>query len=707
MKKHLFLSGEKNNNFITKAPALALAFLLFSVITNAQVFTGPGGAIQNNGIDTYYSVVVSGLSAPLDSTYGMEEVCLNINHTAVDELYIYLQSPSGHIVQLTAGSSSTGVNYTNTCFNSQASTSVTQVTSPYTGSYRPIGNLGRFNAGQNGNGTWKLIVRDYIASPNSGTLISWNLKFGNNPPKPVTFSSSNLPIVIINTSGQPITENESVVDMGIIYNGNQRNYVTDSWNEYNGKTRINIRGNTSKNFEKKSFALELQDGLGEELSVPLLGMPTESDWFLVASYPDKTLLRNQLTYDLYREMGHYSPRTKNVEVIINNEYQGIYALLERPKRDDDRINISKVTATDNFFPAITGGYIFKIDRRDEDGWSSLMAGNSPTSSHFYYQFVYPQDTAITPPQKAYIKDFMDSMETTMNSSYFANTTNGYSKYIKTSSFIDYFIISELSKNIDGYRLSTYLYKENISHGGKLNIGPVWDYDLAWHNCNYGNAYDPAGWEYQLPDTAYPAPTWWSRFMEDQNFKNMLACRWNELRQTLINTSYLNNYIDAAAAVLNEAQSRNFRQWPILGSYIAPNPQVQPNASYQGEVDDLKNWIAARIPWLDAAITGACPSVGVEEQLAMQPDMNGFPNPFTDNLRVSYKVPQEMISNEAAQVKVELLNVLGEPVKLVYSGSKQPGSYEELINTQHLAAGVYIVKLSVNDRVVYQKTTKAG
>ncbi|MFY9308312.1 MAG: CotH kinase family protein [Bacteroidia bacterium] len=707
MKKHLFLSGEKNNNFITKAPALALAFLLFFVTTNAQVFTGSGGAIQNNGIDTYYSVVVSGLSAPLDSTYGMEEVCLNINHTAVDELYIYLQSPSGRIVQLTAGSSSTGVNYTNTCFNSQASTSVTQVTSPYTGSYRPIGNLGRFNAGQNGNGTWKLIVRDYIASPNSGTLISWNLKFGNNPSKPVTFSSSNLPIVVINTNGQAITENEMVVDMGIIYNGNQRNYVTDSWNEYNGKTRINIRGNTSKNFEKKSFALELQDGSGEEVSAPLLGMPTESDWFLVASYPDKTLLRNQLTYDLYREMGHYSPRTKNVEVIINNEYQGIYALLERPKRDDDRINISKVTATDNFFPAITGGYIFKIDRRDEDGWSSLLAGNSPTNSHFYYQFVYPQDTAITPTQKTYIKDFMDSMETTMNSGYFASTTNGYSKYIKTSSFIDYFIISELSKNIDGYRLSTYLYKENISAGGKLNIGPVWDYDLAWHNCNYGNAFDPAGWEYQLPDTAYPSPTWWSRFMEDQNFKNMLACRWNELRQTLINTSYLNNYIDAAAAVLNEAQNRNFRQWPILGSYIAPNPQTQINTSYQGEVDDLKNWIAARIPWLDAAITGACTSVGIEEQLAMQPDMNGYPNPFTDNLRVSYKVPQEMISNEAAQVKVELLNVLGEPVKLVYSGSKQPGSYEELINTQHLAAGVYIVKLSVNDRVVYQKTTKAG
>lgn len=707
MEKRLFLSGERKNNRIQQSTSVfALIFLLFSFCSKAQVFTGSGGAIQNNGIDTYFNVVVSGLSSPLDSTYGIEEVCLSINHTAVNELYIYLQSPSGRVVQLTAGSSSTGVNYTNTCFNSQASTSVTQVTSPYSGSYRPIGYLGRFNSGQNGNGAWNLIVRDYIASPNSGSLISWNIKFGSNPSKPVVFSSSNLPIVIINTNGQAISETETTVDMGIIFNGNQRNYVTNSWNEYNGKTRINIRGNTSKNFEKKSFALELRDGFGEEFSAPLLGMPTESDWFLVASYPDKTLLRNQLTYDLYREMGHYSPRTKNVEVIINNEYQGVYALLERPKRDDDRINISKVTTTDNFYPELTGGYIFKIDRRDEDGWSSLLGGNSPSNSHFYYQYVYPQDTAITPTQKTYIKDFMDSMETTMNSSYFASTTNGYSKYIKTSSFIDYFIISELSKSIDGYRLSTYLYKENISQGGKLNIGPVWDYDLAWHNCNYGNAFDPAGWEYQLPDTAYPSPTWWSRFMEDQNFKNMLSCRWNELRETLITTNYLNSYIDGAAAVLNEAQQRNFKQWPIMGSYIAPNPQPQASASYLGEIADLKNWIASRIPWLDANIYGTCPSVGIEE-LAFEPDMSGSPNPFTDNLRVSYKVPAGMIQGSDAQVKVELLNVLGEPVQTLYSGGKQPGSYEEYINTQQLAAGIYIVKLSVNDRVVYQKTTKAG
>ncbi len=690
-------------NYLEKPihPLIGFITIFFSFFAKAQVFTGTGGVIQNNGIDTYFNITVPGITqVPLDTIFGIEEVCVDINHTSVENLYIFLQSPAGKIVQLTAGSSSNGANYTNTCFNSSADTSITLANAPYTGSYRPIGYLGRFNDGQIGNGIWKLIVRDYIASPDSGYVISWSIKFGNNPSKPIVFTSSNLPIVIINTNGQTISENEITVSMGIIFNGNQRNYITDSWNEYNGKTRINIRGNTSKNFEKKSYALELRDAWGEETQASLLGMPSESDWCLIALYADKSLLRNQITYDLYREMGHYSPRTKNVEVIINSEYQGVYALLEKPKRDNDRIDISKVTSTDNFYPEITGGYIIKIDRSYEDGWNSLLEGNSPNNSHFYYQYVYPKDTAITIPQKNYIEDFMDSLETTINSSYYASPTEGYQKYINTSSFIDFFIINELSKNIDAYRLSTYLYKDNINKGGKLSIGPVWDYDLAWHNCNYGNAFAPSGWEYQLPDADFPSPTWWSRFMDDSNFTNLLSCRWNELRQSIININYLNNYIDSNAALLDEAQQRNFVQWPVIGSYIFPNPQTQSVTSYQNEVNDIKNWIASRIPWLDANISGVCQTVNTDEHVAFAPTINCFPNPFTDNLNVSYK-----ITGATTTVKMELFSLLGKPVQLLYSGTRQAGIYEEKVNTSQLAAGIYIVRLSVDSHAVYKKMTK--
>ncbi|MBA3704715.1 MAG: CotH kinase family protein, partial [Bacteroidetes bacterium] len=446
-----------------------IIFLLLALLSKAQLFTGAGGPILNNGQDTFFKLVVSGLSpSQLNSNFGIEEVCIEINHPVNEELYIYLKSPDGKIVELSQGSSSKGANYTSTCFDSKLSNSITMGNPPYSGSYSPTGYLGRFNNGQTGNGTWSLIVHDYLAFVNSGSLNNWSIKFGNSPSAPVAFTSSNLPIVIIKTNNQIISADEIVIDMGIIDNGpGLRNFVTNVWNNYNGKAVINLRGVTSKNFEKKSYSLETHDLSGNPIDASLLNMPAESDWVLIASYTDKTLIRNPITYDLFRKMGHYSSRFRNVEVILNGEYIGVYTLMEKPKRGKDRIDISKLTPTENSDSEITGGYILKIDRPDEPGWYSLLPGNSQNKSHFYYEYIYPKDTAISIPQKSYIKNFMNDFETLMNSSNYANPVNGYSKYLDVESFIDYFIITELNKNVDGYRLSTYLYKDNIKAGGKL------------------------------------------------------------------------------------------------------------------------------------------------------------------------------------------------------------------------------------------------
>jgi subtilisin-like proprotein convertase family protein len=590
---------------------ITISFLFYAWVINAQTFSGTGGAILDNGQDTYYPLNISGLTpSSIDSVHGFEQVCINITHPYVSELYIYLQSPAGNIVELTFGLSSIGANFTNTCFNNQAATSITLGNSPYTGSYKPIGYFGRFNTGQSGNGTWNLIVHDGFPGSNAGTLISWNMTFGNSPAHPVLFKSSNLPIVFINTS-QPITDANSTVSMGIINNGTGRNNITDAWNGYNNKAQINIRGSSSKNFEKKSYSIETHDALGNVLSGSLLGMPIESDWVLGASYADKTLLRNSLTYDLFRSMGHYSARNKNVEVVLNNEYQGIYALIEKPKRDVNRINIQKLDPTENSLPNMSGGYIIKIDRRGVPGWFSQFAGNCVANTKFFYQYVYPKDTIITTPQKNYIQSYLNDFENTMNSSSFADPINGYAKYIDVGSFVDFFIINELSKNVDAFRLSTYLYKKSIIDGGKLFIGPVWDYDIAWHNCNNNNSFNIAGWEYPTQDDDYPIPNWWNRFMQDPVFVNKLYCRWKDLRQNVLSLNSLNNYIDSSANLLNESQQRNFKQWPILGAYINPNPQNQAGATYLSEVADLKTWLANRIAWIDANITGNC-TVGINE-----------------------------------------------------------------------------------------------
>ena len=688
--KNIFTSNISNVN-MKRITSIISWLTIFYYQASAQLFTGPGGTISNNGVEIYFDLSISGLTpAQLNNTFGIEEVCVNIDHPNVEELSIYLESPAGNVVQLAEGSSAKGANYTNTCFNSRAIASVTLINAPYTGIFRPIGYLGRFNNGQSANGTWKLIVKDYLAFINSGTVISWSIQFGNTPSPPVTFTSSNLPIVIINTHNKILSDSTTLVSIGIIDNGiNQRNNITDAYNNYNGKGMLRFRGHSSKIFEKKPYSIETCDAGGNELVTSLLGMPPETDWNLIAMYQDKSLIRVPMTYDFARKTGRYAARFKTVEVVLNGEYRGIYSFMEKPNRNKNRIDVSKMVPTDNFFPAITGGYILKIDRADEAGWFSLLEGNAQNNAHFYYQYVYPRSSTITSHQKNYIRSFIDSFETVMSSPYFADPLIGYQKYIDTESFIDYFIINELSKNVDGYRLSTYLYKDNVAKGGKLHIGPIWDYDIAWYNCNHGNSFDPTGWQHQLTDTVYPIPMWWNRFMQDTSFTNKLYCRWNQLRKNFLTNNYLHQYIDSTVLAMHESQQRNFIQWPILGAYIYPNPQNQINATYQSEVDDLKNWITNRISWLDWAITGYCPIIGIQENNA-EVGVVISPNPSTGKFILKIENEKWLLRNPI----VDIYNAIGEKVftAIIYKHQSLT------IDLSFHPAGIYFYQLKVNDIV---------
>jgi subtilisin-like proprotein convertase family protein len=670
--------------------SLLFLFLITSLIGRSQVFTGAGGAIQDNGNDTYFTLGVSGLNpANIDSVFGLEQVCFTITHPAVTELYIYLQSPNGVMVNLTLGSSSSGADFANTCFDNASGNSITLGTSPYTGTYAPVSYLGRFNTGVPGNGNWTLIVHDGFPGNNAGAVVSWSLKFGNAPAHPVIFNSSNLPIVFINST-QPITETESAATIGIVDNGANRNNLTDPHNNYNGKVGINVRGSSTRNFEKKSFSFETQDAVGNPTSNSILGMPPETDWILNACYIDKTLLRNALAFDLSRSMGHYASRYKYVELFQNNEYRGVYMLAERPKHDVNRINIKKMDVDDDVFPDYTGGYILKIDRHDELGWYSQYPGNSASGAKPYFQYIYPRDIDITAAQKNYIQTHMNEFETVMNSASYADPNTGYAKYIDVSSFVDYFIINELSKNVDGYKLSTYMYKENIDQGGKMFIGPVWDYDIAFHNCNYGFAFDPSGWAYQGQVDDYPSPTWWIKLMQDPVFQAKLYCRWNELRQNILSTGALNSYIDATAGLISEARDRNFRQWPIVGAYIYPNPQNQAGANHGTEITDLKTWLVNRINWLDANIAGTC-AIGLQEQVAVS-DVMIYPNPMQQNTTFSVKL------HERADVSLCITDLVGKEVARFLNTNVPSGESTIVFEKNQIRSGVYLYQLQINNSV---------
>lgn len=430
-------------------------------------------------------------------------------------------------------------------------------------------------------------------------------EYGPTPPwftAPFYFSSSTLPIFIITTNGSAIVDDPRVmVDLGIIDNGpGQLNHLSDTANNYNGKITIEYRGSSTQGFPKKQYGFSTVNNDGTERNVQLLGYPKDNDWILNAPYTDKTMVREFLTYNWARNMGQYATRTRYCELVIDGQYQGVYMLLEKVKWGKGRVDIPQMDADDAAGDSLTGGYIFKIDKFTGSGggagWASTVTDFQGTYKNIYFQYHYPQPENITQSQEMYLQNYINSFEANLNSANYNNPNNGYHKFIDVQSFIDFFLINEITKNVDGYRLSTFLHKQAKSRGGKLYAGPVWDFNITLGNADYcaGDSY--TGWALDFPCDQSVIPFWWHRLQQDSVYVNLLNCRWQELRNGILNTQTVLNSIDSLATMLNAPQQRNYQIWPILGTYVWPNNYV--GQTYQDEVNYLKQWLTNRLEWMD-------------------------------------------------------------------------------------------------------------
>tara|TARA_A100001035_G_scaffold128181_1_gene100797 strand:+ start:7291 stop:8706 length:1416 start_codon:yes stop_codon:yes gene_type:complete len=382
---------------------------------------------------------------------------------------------------------------------------------------------------------------------------------------------------------------------------------------YEGIIGIEIRGESSQFFDKKSYGFETWDSQYNDLDVALIGFPEEEDWILYGPFSDKSLIRNKLIYELSNRMGRYTTKTEFVELTINYEYKGLYIFMEKLKRDKNRIDISKLENADIDEELISGGYIIKIDKSDmEDGsytdYNSFQShfdvfGNENGDIRINFNYEYPKPGEIHANQKNYIKNYFYEFESSLASNNFKDPINGFRKYIDEDSFIDFFILNELSNNVDGYRLSTYLQKDRNE---KLVIGPIWDFNLSFGNADYcgGERYDV--WCFKFNERClgdyWNVPFWWNRLLEDEKFVDKLKGRWNQLRSNTLSDNNILTLIEEQYSFLNNETdiiNRNFNKWKIFGIYIWPNSFIGNN--YYEEIDFLKNWIKERTKWLDESI----------------------------------------------------------------------------------------------------------
>ncbi len=468
-----------------------------------------------------------------------------------------------------------------------------------------------------------------------------------------TLSSSKLPILLLETNGQSISFDKVLANLKIIDNPNgELNHPTDP-PSYEGQVSIRLRGNYSAGLPQKPYAIETHDmATGLDTAVALLGMPKEEDWILLAMWNDKSFVRNTLLFDLARSLGQWAPHTRHVELLLNGQYNGIYVFCEKIKRDGDRVDIEKLAPEQNALPELPGGYIFRHDYGWDFGTDIWQPTNCPDRS-LNFEMVYPKIEDISPAQLNYISGYMAQVETSLFAADFGDPLTGYQQYLDLDSWVDYFLLGELSGNVDAYKKSMYYHKDR---DGLLKLGPVWDFDWAMKFLSENSFPNGAGWLYSVDpcsqDVLYVP--YFKRLLQDSSFRDRVCQRWQHLRTTTLDTLHIFQYIDSSALALNEAQARHFQRWQCLG-FDSGAPELPPYpTTYAGEVDKLKRFLRQRIAWMDAKL----PTIACLPAIVEPPPVPVFSLEINPNIGAGHFVVK-LAAAPAAGLNALLFNAAGQ------------------------------------------------
>jgi len=441
--------------------------------------------------------------------------------------------------------------------------------------------------------------------------------------------SSNLPVIVIDTKCQEVRDEPKI----------RTEFCTCSDGlDYASWAGVEIRGSSSaRDHAKKGMAVKLFNATSQKLEFPLLGLPKDDDWVMYGPETDRSIgLRNFLAYNISRSMGNYASRTKFVEVFLQDEcnlrgragtgglsmkdYHGVYLLEEKIKRSDKRVDVCKHNSTKD----ITGGYIFKHDNDNIDKGDVVF----PIKKRFNSKepmpmvMIYPKGEKKDLQREVdFLEEYLNGFERVLKSKEFADPNLGYAKFIDVDSFVDYFLGTEITKNPDAYRGSTYMHKDCDA---KVSMGPMWDYNEAFGMCcgypiegymasgksgpgkSGGSAISTNGWRFNIcedygrckRDPVDGISHWYVRLWQDPAFRKRAADRWQELRSGPLSNEQVNANLDEATNKLRPAAIRNYNRWrEEIGSKSFRSVKDQ----WEHEASTLREWVIEHMEWMDSEL----------------------------------------------------------------------------------------------------------
>jgi hypothetical protein len=364
--------------------------------------------------------------------------------------------------------------------------------------------------------------------------------------------------------------------------------------ELNG--RIRGRGNTTWWGAKKPYKVQFTNDASYAKVPDFLGMRKNRNWALLADYYDRSLMRNKLAFTLanssvFADGLKWTPSGQHLEVTVNGDYVGVYLLNEDIRIDSARLNIKKMSTS----PAagqLDGGYIVEVDQPLDcynDGLVNLQH-HTPLDTHICVD--KPDEEDITQAQLAYVKGFLDRVETDIYARADLSRINAVS-------FADWYLVSELFRNQDAvFYSSDFMWKDTdaatIPADRLLNMGPLWDFDLSAGNVNMFENWKPEGcW---VAKTLPGQPNWIAKLLENRDFLDLVIARWKDKRPSL--EAFVSASIGTFTRRLEAPQQRNFARWPVLGTAGWNNYYLWP--AWSDEVAYLKGFLTERMAWLDRA-----------------------------------------------------------------------------------------------------------
>ena len=345
--------------------------------------------------------------------------------------------------------------------------------------------------------------------------------------------------------------------------------------------KIRGRGHSTWQLNKKPYRIKLDNSAG------LMGMPKNRDWILLSNHADKSFIRNIAAYDMARELDFIWTGTQYpVDLFVNGEYRGVYVLGDQREIAESRIDLDESNDIDR-------GYLLEVGGSDDDMVNGYDYFHTNSGKVKFITFDDPKADELTEKQRQFVMDYLNDVDESII------RYGTYEEYIDVQSFCDWIIIQELTCNLDScFHRSCFMTKDK---GGKLKMGPVWDFDLAFGNFDMDNAeYDTWFTVGSADEDAYIHINWCNYLMEDKNFRAALKGRWFEVRDKLIDTAYKS--IDKNKAKISASANENFAKWDIwywkIGDQSWETYEIK---TYDGQVEYVKNFLAKRAKWIDENI----------------------------------------------------------------------------------------------------------